>query len=126
MIDFDEHMARRVEATYSTPDMVEQRRATRALLAVDPGERVLDIGSGPGLLAAELAAEAGPDGAVHGLDASQSMVDMAERRAPAPRPAPGRLPPGGPPPPPLPPPRPPPPPPPPGGGRPPARPPPPP
>src|SRR5919204_445649 len=45
MLQFDEQNARRVEATYMTPDMVEQRRATRALLSVQQGERVLDIGS---------------------------------------------------------------------------------
>ena len=40
-----------------TLDIVEQRRAIRAALALRPGERVLDIGSGPGFLAAEIAAE---------------------------------------------------------------------
>ena len=41
-----------------TLDIVEQWRAIRAALALRPGERVLDIGSGPGFLAAEIAAEA--------------------------------------------------------------------
>ena len=80
MLQFDDEAARRIEATYSTPEMVEQRRATRALLAAQQGERILDVGSGPGFLAAELAQEVGAAGAVDGLDASSSMIDIARRR----------------------------------------------
>jgi ubiquinone/menaquinone biosynthesis C-methylase UbiE len=59
---------------------VEQRRATRALLGLQPGERVLDIGSGPGFLAAEMAAEVGPEGRVVGVDPSESMLALGRRR----------------------------------------------
>jgi ubiquinone/menaquinone biosynthesis C-methylase UbiE len=79
MLQFDEKAAKAVETTYMAPDIVEQRRATRALLALQPGERVLDIGSGPGFLADEMAAEVGPDGAVHGVDPSESMLAIARR-----------------------------------------------
>jgi ubiquinone/menaquinone biosynthesis C-methylase UbiE len=77
MLHFDEETARQVERVYLTPDVVEQRRLTRAALAVQAGETVLDIGSGPGLLAAELADE-GAD--VLGVDPSESMLAMARRR----------------------------------------------
>jgi ubiquinone/menaquinone biosynthesis C-methylase UbiE len=77
MLHFDEETARQVERVYLTPDVVEQRRLTREALAVQAGEKVLDIGSGPGLLAAELADE-GAD--VLGLDPSESMLAMARRR----------------------------------------------
>jgi ubiquinone/menaquinone biosynthesis C-methylase UbiE len=80
MLQFDEKQAKQVETTYMAPDIVEQRRATRALLALQPGETVLDIGSGPGFLADEMAAEVGPDGAVHGVDPSESMLAIARRR----------------------------------------------
>jgi arsenite methyltransferase len=80
MLQFDEETAKQVEATYQTPDVVEQRRATRALLALQPGERVLDIGSGPGFLAEEMAAEVGLGGGVVGLDPSESMLAIARRR----------------------------------------------
>jgi arsenite methyltransferase len=80
MLQFDEETAKQVQATYQTPDVVEQRRATRALLALRPGERVLDIGSGPGFLAAEMAAEVGPEGKVVGVDPSDSMLEMGRRR----------------------------------------------
>ena len=80
MLQFDDAAAKQVESTYMTPDVVEQRRATRALLDLQPGETVLDIGSGPGFLADEMAEEVGPDGAVHGVDPSESMLAISRRR----------------------------------------------
>jgi arsenite methyltransferase len=80
MLEFDEATAKQVEATYQTPDVVEQRRATRAILALQPGEHVLDIGSGPGFLAAEMAPEVGGAGRVVGVDPSESMLAMGARR----------------------------------------------
>jgi arsenite methyltransferase len=80
MIEFDERTSARTEATYQTPDVVQQRRATRELLALQPGERVLDIGSGPGFLAAEMAAEVGSGGRVDGVDVSEAMLALARRR----------------------------------------------
>jgi arsenite methyltransferase len=80
MLEFDEATAKQIEATYQTPDMVEQRRATRASLALQPGEQVLDIGSGPGFLAAEMAGEVGTNGRVVGVDPSASMLAMGKRR----------------------------------------------
>jgi arsenite methyltransferase len=79
---FDEAASRRAEATYLTPDVVEQRRAIRAALALGPGENVLDIGSGPGLLACEMAAEVGAVGSVDGIDPSESMLALARGRRP--------------------------------------------
>jgi arsenite methyltransferase len=81
MLDFGDAVARHLERTYRTPDVVAQRAEVRSLLAAGPGERILDIGSGPGLLAAELAAEVGPDGAVVGVDPSDSMLGLARSRA---------------------------------------------
>ena len=66
-LQFDEEASRRSEATYLTPDVVEQRRAVRAALALGEGEKVLDIGSGAGLLASEMAAEVGEIEPVRGL-----------------------------------------------------------
>ena len=80
---FGESTSRRVEATYSTPDVVAQRRAIRAALDLAPGEDVLDIGSGPGFLACEMAETIGPAGSVTGLDASDAMLALASARASA-------------------------------------------
>jgi len=50
-------------------------------LDVQPGERVLDVGCGPGTTAVELAKRAAPDGEVVGVDLSAAMVAAATRRA---------------------------------------------
>jgi arsenite methyltransferase len=81
-LQFDEEASRRTEALYATPDVIEQRRATRAALALGPGENVLDIGSGPGFLACEMATEVGSAGSVDGIDPSESMLALARRRRP--------------------------------------------
>jgi arsenite methyltransferase len=80
MLEFDEAGARRIERTYATPDVVAQRAAVLARLAPRPGERILDVGSGPGYLLASLAEAVGPEGAVHGLDPSTSMNRLARTR----------------------------------------------
>jgi len=73
MLQFDEEAARHIRRVYSTPDVVQQRAEVLALLAAQPGERVLDVGSGPGFLVASLADAVGPGGAVRGLDQSAPM-----------------------------------------------------
>jgi arsenite methyltransferase len=77
MLQFDENAARRIQRLYSTPDVVQQRAEVLALLAAQPGERVLDVGSGPGFLVASLAEAVGAGGAVHGLDPSAPMNAVA-------------------------------------------------
>lgn len=79
MLQFDEEASRRVVAAYSTPDVVTQRRVTLEALKPAAGERILDIGAGPGMLAAEMAEAVGPSGAVHGVDVSESMLAIAQR-----------------------------------------------
>jgi arsenite methyltransferase len=79
-IQFDEEASRRVEAIYSTPDVVAQRRAVLQALDLCPGERVLDIGSGPGFLAADSGLAVGESGRVCGIDISESMIAISRRR----------------------------------------------
>jgi arsenite methyltransferase len=81
MMQFGAEASRQVEETYLTPDVVEQRRAVLRSLALCPGEHVIDIGTGPGLLAAEIATAVGPDGLVCGIDVSESMLALAKARA---------------------------------------------
>jgi arsenite methyltransferase len=77
MLQFDENAARHLQRMYSTPDVVQQRAEVLALLAAQPGQSVLDVGSGPGFLVASLADAVGASGAVHGLDQSASMNTVA-------------------------------------------------
>lgn len=50
-------------------------------LAPGPGERILDVGCGPGTTVVELARRVGPTGEVVGVDIAPGMVAAAERRA---------------------------------------------
>lgn len=79
-LEFDDDAARRIDRTYATPDIVEQRARTLALLDPQPGERVLDVGSGPGYLVASIADRVGAAGTVHGLDPSPPMNALASAR----------------------------------------------
>jgi ubiquinone/menaquinone biosynthesis C-methylase UbiE len=85
---FDEEMTRRLVEIYTTAEVVAQREATLEILNPQPGERVLDIGSGPGFLAAGIAGRVGASGAVSGIDLSESMIASANRLTGAPRAAP--------------------------------------
>ncbi|HEY3895037.1 MAG TPA: methyltransferase domain-containing protein [Pseudonocardiaceae bacterium] len=80
VMQFDEDLSLRLEATYITADVVEQRRVVLDLLDPRPGEDALDIGSGPGYLACEIAERVGPTGSVHGIEPSESMLAIAGRR----------------------------------------------
>ena len=56
------------------------RRRVLDLLAPERGERVLDVGCGPGRAAAPLGDRVGPDGRVLALDASPGMISRTRRR----------------------------------------------
>ena len=77
---FEEEVSRQVEAIYSTPDVAGQRRAILQALDLRPGERVLDVGSGPGFLAADMAVAVGDAGRVCGIDINEGMVAISQRR----------------------------------------------
>jgi len=77
---FDDTASRRLEAVYQTPDVIAQRHRTLTALEPREGEHILDVGAGPGLLIADLAAVVGPSGHVTGLEISDSMLASARRR----------------------------------------------
>jgi SAM-dependent methyltransferase len=58
----------------ASPDSRRSRPAPRSANATDP------VGAGPGFLVAEMAEQVGPNGHVAGLDISDSMVVLAQRR----------------------------------------------
>jgi ubiquinone/menaquinone biosynthesis C-methylase UbiE len=77
---FDEATSRKVEALYLTPDVVAQRAQVLKALELRPGEHVLDIGCGPGLLAREMAVSVASGGRVCGIDISEDMLAISRKR----------------------------------------------
>lgn len=80
VLQFDDAAARRLEAMYTTRDVVAQRREVLRALALHGGEHVLDVGVGPGFLAREMADSVGSTGAISGVDSSPSMLALARGR----------------------------------------------
>lgn len=76
-LDFDERAARHIQRVYATADVAAQRDRVLEFLDPRPGERVLDVGSGPGFLLAAIADRVGPQGRVHGLDPAPAMHAIA-------------------------------------------------
>ena len=78
---YDNMAAMRLERMYGSSEMIALRKKVLATLKLHSGERVVDIGSGPGLLATEMAKVVGPTGSVTGIDISDSMLRLARERA---------------------------------------------
>jgi len=58
------------------------RERAADLARVGPGDRVLDVATGTGDLAVELDRRVAPAGEVVGMDFSETMLDLARRKAP--------------------------------------------
>ncbi|MFD8247310.1 methyltransferase domain-containing protein [Nocardia sp. NPDC059691] len=63
------------------PGIRRMRAWGHEVLAVEPGERVLDIGSGTGTEVIELSERVGPDGDAVGADPNPAMLAIARGRA---------------------------------------------
>jgi len=80
---YNDARARRTEQAYLSAGIAHQRGRTLGALAPSPGEVVVDVGCGPGLLTRGLAEAVAPNGAVLGLDLSPSMLALARKRCAA-------------------------------------------
>ncbi len=76
-LEYDERATRRLLAVYTTPDVVAQRKEFVRLLAPQVGERILDVGSGPGFLASAIAIAVESEGAVCGVEISEPLNAVA-------------------------------------------------
>jgi len=81
ILEFDDETTHRLLAVYTTPEVVAQRGAFA--MALDPrrGERVVDVGSGPGFFVSVIADAVGPAGLVYGIDTSEPLNAVARERA---------------------------------------------
>ena len=80
MLQFDAETTRLLEAAYLGADFSRRRRASFDALSPAPGETILDIGCGNGMLTAELARAVGEAGRVMGIDPSAEMRAAGEAR----------------------------------------------
>lgn len=79
-VAFDEGTAKQLERLYSTRDVLRRRRLVLKALAAVPGERILDVGCGPGFYVADLLEQVGPEGSIVGVDSSPQMLAAAGSR----------------------------------------------
>jgi ubiquinone/menaquinone biosynthesis C-methylase UbiE len=77
ILEYNEEASQRLLAVYITPDVVAQRNVFLNELNIKPGERVLDVGSGPGFLARAIAELVGKLGSVCGVDVSEFLLNVA-------------------------------------------------
>src|SRR5207245_11653728 len=72
-----DEMARSLEARGRTPAQARLRRRFLKFVPVGAGERVLEVGCGPGVVVRDLAALVGRRGEVVGVDRSRLLLDRA-------------------------------------------------
>ena len=80
MDKYDSKAAARIDRTYQTPEIVNQRLRTLAALGLRRGESILDAGCGTGLLLEQEALAVGSVGHAEGVDSSPDMLAHAEAR----------------------------------------------
>lgn len=83
MLKFDADTLKLLDVSYRGADITKRRMENMAALGPRPGESILDLGCGQGLMTEELARAVGPKGQVVGVDPSPDMRAEAEARCAA-------------------------------------------
>ena len=79
---YDSEMAAQQERMARTEDMMRQRSEHMRVVSPKSGEKILELGSGNGIFARELADRVGSGGKVIGLDPSEAILEMARHICP--------------------------------------------
>ena len=77
ILEYDSEATKRLLAIYITPDVEAQRNEFINSIEPQPGQRVLDVGSGPGFLSNTISDCVGQTGSVCGIDISKPLLDIA-------------------------------------------------
>ena len=78
--EFDDEGSRLVEEFNASAGAVKRRTKILEALALNSGDRVLDVGSGPGNQAFEMSQFVGTTGRIDGVDATESAIEIARYR----------------------------------------------
>ena len=81
VLKYDDEATQRLLAVYVTPDVASQRDEFLHLFDPHPGERVLDVGAGPGFLATAIDEAVGKSGSVCGVDISEPLLEVARSQS---------------------------------------------
>ena len=78
ILQYNDEASSKLLEMYRTPDIQNQYREFLQFLRSAPGQRILDVGSGPGLFTSTLANAVGASGWVCGIDISDQMLAIAK------------------------------------------------
>lgn len=74
LLEFNAEITKILNNAYQGADLTRRRQASFDALNPSPGDTIIDIGCGNGLLTAELARAVGPTGKIIGVDPSEAML----------------------------------------------------
>lgn len=80
MLQFDAETTRLLNIAYEGAELTRRRQASFDALKPGPGDTILDVGCGNGLLTVELARAVGSSGKIIGIDPSEDMLAAARER----------------------------------------------
>lgn len=80
MLQFDAEVTRLLNIAYEGAELTRRRQASFDALKPGPGDTILDVGCGNGLLTVELARAVGTNGRIIGIDPSDDMLAAAMER----------------------------------------------